>query len=313
LYGLAGSLLLLPRRPARWLAVVMALGLAGDVAWWAWNRWAPGVLRVTFLDVGQGDATVIELPDGRVLVVDAGGFPGSDFDTGRAIVAPYLATRKIWRIDALAMTHAHPDHFGGIASLVRQGRVGEFWWTGRQGAGVEWRRLDDVLGESGIAIRTLARGEAPAGFRARTVEVLHPPRGWTGGSLNDSSLALRVRLGATAVLLSGDIEGGAETSLRLGAGDRLAADVLKAPHHGSRTSSTPAFLDAVRPRLVIVPVGAANRYGLPAPEVEARYRDRGACVLRTDRCGAVTVVSDGWRVTVTTARPACRCPPHRSG
>jgi competence protein ComEC len=87
----------------------------------------------------------------------------------------------------------------------------------------------------------------------------------------------------------------------------LAAVVLKAPHHGSRTSSTVAFLDAVGPRFVVVPVGAHNRYGLPAPEVEARYRARAACVLRTDRCGAVTVVADGRRVAVTTARAECGC------
>jgi competence protein ComEC len=266
------------------------------------------VLRVTFLDVGQGDATVVELPDGRVLVVDAGGFPGSDFDTGRAVVAPYLATRKIRRIDVLAMTHAHPDHFGGLTHLVRHGRVGEFWWTGRPGTGLEWRRFADALAASGVPVRTVGRGDRPAGFSPATLEVLHPPPGWSGSGLNDSSLTLRVRIGGTAVLLTGDIEAGAEASLRRDVGDRLAASVLKAPHHGSRTSSTASFLDAVRPGLVVVPVGADNRYGLPAPEVEARYRGRGLCVLRTDRCGAVTVVSDGGRVTVTTARAACRCP-----
>ena len=88
----------------------------------------------------------------------------------------------------------------------------------------------------------------------------------------------------------------------------LAADVLKVPHHGSRTSSAPAFLDTVRPRVAVISVGAENRYHLPAPEVEARYRARGVCLLRTDRCGAVTVVSDGRRLQVTTMRPACACP-----
>jgi competence protein ComEC len=121
-------------------------------------------------------------------------------------------------------------------------------------------------------------------------------------------VVLRVGLGETAILLTGDVEAASEASLRRDVGDRLPAAVLKAPHHGSRTSSTPAFVEAVGPLVVVIPVGAGNRYGLPAAEVEARYRARGACVLRTDHCGAITVVADGRRVAVTTARPGCGCP-----
>lgn len=308
LYGLLVVVVLLPSRAARWLGLTAALALTVDVAWWLHVRWSPGVLRATFLDVGQGDATVVELPDGRVLVVDAGGFPGSDFDTGRAVVAPYLATRKIRRIDALVMTHAHPDHFGGLASLVRGGRVKELWWTGRPGEGTEWRVLTSAIAASGVPLRTLARGDVPPGFGPDILEVLHPPAGWAGRGLNDSSLTLRVRMGASAVLLTGDIEAGAEATLCRVSREHLAAVVLKAPHHGSRTSSTAAFLDAVGPRFVVVPVGAHNRYGLPAAEVEARYRARAACVLRTDRCGAVTVIADGRRAAVTTARAGCGSP-----
>jgi competence protein ComEC len=308
LYGLLVALACPPGRHARRLALLTALALAVDAGWWVRARWAPGVLRVTFLDVGQGDATVVELPDGRVLVVDAGGFPGSDFDTGRRVVAPYLATRKIRHIDVVVMTHAHPDHFGGVASLVRRGRVGELWWTGRPGTGAQWRRLIEAIAGSGVRVRTLARGDTPPGFASDTIEVLHPPRGWSGGGLNDSSLTLRLRAGGSAVLLTGDIEAGAEASLRRSGAARLAAPVLKAPHHGSRTSSTGPFLDAVGPRLVVVPVGANNRYGLPASEVEARYRARGYCVLRTDRCGAITVVANDGRLGVTAARATCRCP-----
>ncbi|HYY05617.1 MAG TPA: DNA internalization-related competence protein ComEC/Rec2, partial [Candidatus Limnocylindria bacterium] len=305
-YGLLSGLLWLPRRGARALVLVALAGLVVDAAWWANERFLAQRLRVSFLDVGQGDAAVIELSGGRVLVVDAGGFPGGDFDTGAAVVGPFLWARKILRVDALAMTHAHPDHSGGLPYLLAHFRPREFWWTGVPGEGVEWERLEGALAGSGSRVRVLTAG-APLPALAGATEVLHPPDDGGYASLNDSSLTLRVRAGAAAVLLTGDIEARAEERLLL-APAPLAAAVLKVPHHGSRTSSTPRFVDAVAPRVAVVSVGADNRYRLPSPEVEARYRARGTCVLRTDRCGAITVTIDGARLAVRARRPGCACP-----
>jgi competence protein ComEC len=235
-------------------------------------------------------------------VVDAGGFPGSDFDTGAAVVAPYLATRKIMHLEAVAMTHAHPDHSAGLPALLRRYRPREFWWTGSPGRGEAWTRLEDALRDTGVPRRLV-----DTGVGVRDVAVLHPPPGWPTSDLNDSSLTLRVVHGARRVLLTGDVEARAEGAM-LGRPDALAADVLKVPHHGSRTSSTPRFVASVAPRVAVISVGADNRYGLPSPEVEARYRARGTCILRTDRCGAVTIVTDGRRLDVTATRPGCSCP-----
>ena len=300
---LLGAPVLLRGRALRLVAGAAVAGLALDAAWWVHVRTAPDRLRVTFLDVGQGDAAVAELPGGGVLVVDAGGFPGGGFDTGAAVVAPFLASRKIMRIDAAAMTHAQPDHFAGLAALLPW--AGELWWTGHAGRGAEWARLRAAIASAGAGERLLHAGLPVPAF-ARGVAVLHPPAGWATPAANEASLVLALRLGAVAVLLTGDAEAGAEASL-VGRGAGLGAAVLKVPHHGSRTSSTADFLEAVAPTVAVISVGADNRYRLPSPEVEARYRAHGTCVLRTDRCGAVAVETDGTALAVT-SHLGCRCP-----
>jgi competence protein ComEC len=304
-YALLAAVVLRAGVARRVLLAAALTALAADAAWCLAARYAGDRLRVTFLDVGQGDAAVVELPGGPVLVVDAGGFPASDFDTGVAVVDPFLHARKIRVADVVAMTHAHPDHAGGLAALLRPG-VRAFWWNGQPGAGRQWARLLGTLGATGTRVERLAAGDAAAPL-ADAVEVLHPPRGDPGWSLNDGSLTLAVRHHDVRVLLTGDIEARAEEAL-LARAAPLAAQVVKVPHHGSRTSSTAAFVAAVRPQVAVISVGADNRYGQPAAEVEARWRAVGACVLRTDACGAVTVTSDGARVHVATHRPGCGCP-----
>jgi competence protein ComEC len=302
LYGVIGAAWLRERRRARVVAACCLVALAVDASWWARVRMGASP-RATFLDVGQGDAAVVELAGGRVLVVDAGGFPGSDFDPGAALVEPFLRTRKIQRVDVLVMSHAHPDHAGGLAHLVRAMRPAELWWSGLPATGAAWDALTAALRETGTPVRLLRAGDTIADVPE--VDVLHPPRAWTTASPNEGSLVLRVHVGATAMLFTGDAERDAEAAM-LDRRDALGAVVLKVPHHGSRTSSAAPFVAAVAPDLAVASLGAENRFGHPAPDVVARYRTAGVAFARTDRCGAVTVVPDGaGGVTVEAERTGC--------
>jgi competence protein ComEC len=295
------------RRAGRVALALSLAALAVDAVWWARIRMG-ATPRATFLDVGQGDAAVVELAGGRVLVVDAGGFPGSDFDTGAAIVEPCLRARKIQRVDVVVMSHAHPDHAAGLAHLVRTFAPGELWWSGHGGEGPAWEALVLALRDTGTPVRVLRAGDWIPDFPE--VDVLHPPAGWSAPSLNDGSLVLRVRVGTAAVLLTGDAERAAEEAMLVRA-DALGAAVLKAPHHASRTSSAAPFVRAVGPAAAVMSLGADNRFGHPAPEVTARYVRAGVDVYRTDRCGAVTVTPAPDGLRIETGRPACgvRTPP----
>jgi competence protein ComEC len=302
LYGAIGGALA-GRMYAGRVVLAACLGaLAVDAGWWAHERTSAASSRATFLDVGQGDAAVVELAGGRVLVIDAGGFPGSDFDTGAAIVEPFLRARKVARVDALVMSHAHPDHAGGLAHLVRQFAPAEVWWAGIGGVGTAWDDVVRALRETGTPVRILHAGATIPDFPEITV--LHPTAAWPARSLNDASLVLRVVVGPVAMLFTGDAERDAEAAMLHGGGD-LTALVLKVPHHGSHTSSTAPFVAAVAPALAVVSVGAENRFGHPAPDVVARYARNGIVLRRTDQCGAIAVVAVTGGLDVSSARPAC--------
>jgi len=292
LYGILGGLLLDRRLWRRGVVACCAGALAIDAAAWAVERHAGGTLRLTFVSVGQGDCTVIEFPGSQVMVVDGGGLQGGRFDVGERVVAPLLWRRKILRVDALALSHPDFDHYGGLTFLAAAFAPRHLWWNGAAADGAGFAALRRALAATGAPLVHPPVG-AEFVIDGVSMRILHPTADDVGPD-NDRSLTLQLRYGPTTVLLPGDLEAGGEAALVGRWGKALRSTVLKVPHHGSRTSSSPPFLDAVAPRIAVASAGAANRFGFPHASVVETYAARGVALWRTDRDGAV-------RVTITRA------------
>jgi competence protein ComEC len=258
-----------------------------------------GRLHLTVLDVGQGDALVVRSPGGHSFVVDAGGSPRGRFDLGERVVGPFLWATGVRRVDTVVVTHAHPDHAGGAPFLLRAFGVREIWEGPAAPTDAAYRILDEAIHRSRVGRRTVVRGVV-ADWDGVSVEVLGPPspRRPPRSVRNDDSVVLALRFGDVRFLLTGDIESAGEAELLRSGRAALAAAVLKAPHHGSRSSSSVEFVAAVGPIVAVVSAGDRNPFGHPHPDVVRRYREAGALVLRTDRDGTTFVSTDGQRLWI---------------
>lgn len=258
-------------------------------------------LRVTALDVGQGDALVIDFPSGAIALVDGGGFATGVPDTGQRVVLPYLRARGIAALDLMVLSHAHPDHLSGLLSVAEAIPAQELWLPGIPGqASPSLRILTDRVTQRGARVRTAHElcSQAHHRFGVR-LDVLWPCGNIEPAlSLNDASLVVRISHGEHSALFTGDIERRAEGLLLDAARGSLGADLLKVAHHGSDTSSTEAFLRAVAPRVGLVSSGVRNTFGHPRPTTLQRLSQAGVLVLRTDRLGSVTWSTDGQRQSV---------------
>ncbi len=287
-YGALGMALGARRAPR--LAAAGAAGLAGLLlAAPIDSRDAPDGLRITMLDVGQGDAILIETRGGARALIDAGGGPRGSFDPGERVVARALWDMGLARLDVLTITHQDQDHAGGAATVVGAFRPDEVWVSTalrhRRGRGAAARLLD-AAASRGIRVRELARGDTLC-LRGACVRVLHPAAGAPPGrARNEESLVLVAAASGRRTLLPGDAGTATEAELA----SRLSrCEVLKVGHHGSRGSTSAALIDAVRPRVALISCGRHNRFGHPHPEVIDRLRAAGAVVCRTDRLGGLSV------------------------
>lgn len=278
-------------------AVLIAVFAALSAAW-TWGAEigfrSSGATELRFLDVGQGDAMLIRDPDGRTLLLDAG--PNAAVLEGLAEALPFWRRR----LDAALVTHLDADHFKGLFWLFRRYEIGELATNGAAPTTPDGRGLLFEAEARGIPHRAIGRGEVFR-FRDASLEIIHPeplPPGSLARDENELSLVAVFRCdGGGAALLTGDI--GVETELALlEAGLVEPARVLKVGHHGSARSTHPDLLDAVRPELAVISVGARNRYGHPAPRVLADLLSRGVAVHRTDRDGPVVLAcgADGLKV-----------------
>ena len=310
---LAGLVLLRHRPIIQWGCLTMLVGI---LIWWAWSprtEWDPGTLRVTFLDVGQGDATLLELPDGQTILID-GGPAYRRLDMGRAVIGPYLWNRGIHRIDHVVATHPQWDHVGGLPWLLQTFDVGEYWSNGVSRSKAFYKRLQTAVQEAELEEQIIGAGSDILASGPCSLSVLSPfsreisltsvsTHDISGTELNNRSLVTRLDCGPHSFVFTADAERQALEPLQHML-QGYSAKVVKVPHHGAKSSLHQGWVNQIDAQAVVVSVGSHNRYGHPASEVMAAYEVRRIPMYRTDRDGAIIIEGslDSSELRITTAK-----------
>ncbi len=292
-----------PRRgfykPLKYLWIFALVVLAADIVYFSVRDRFSSELKITVIDVGQGSAILARLPRGYNILIDGGGFAHSSLDAGKAVLAPFLYHEKIGKIDAVVLTHPHPDHLLGLIYIMNHFHVRQVWKNALSVDPVEFPQWKDAVTAQNIDVSVLSNQSPETVINGVRFNVLWPPESpnkspgdFSEDELNDTSLVLKITFGRIRFLIPGDITAAVENSLLQAHAD-LASDVLIVPHHGSNKSSSPEFIRAVGCRYAAVSAGKFNIFKHPHPFVLERLKNAGAAVFRTDLNGAATFTTDG--------------------
>jgi competence protein ComEC len=293
-------------KKVKYLFVGICILLAADLAYWNLKDRLRKDLTITFIDVGHGDSILLEFPKGKRMLIDGGGLHEDRFDVGKNVIAPFLWKKKIRKIDTLVLTHPDPDHFKGLNFIASQFKIGRFWDNGLRGDSEFYLELEKTLQRRKIDRFPLNENINSQMINGVEISFLNPPAGSAGpvrhrtpSWLNNQSLVIRLRFKNIILLLTGDVEKEAEERM-VRKGYPLGAHILKVPHHGSSSSSSLIFLEKVKPDHAIISVGERTIGRLPHPEVIERYKRLGSKIFRTDKHGAITVITDGEKIKIKT-------------
>ncbi len=262
------------------------------------------LLKFVVLDVWQGDSILVIFPNKKTMLVDAGlgGSEYSKFDAGRSVVAPYLRQHHIKELTYFIMTHPHSDHIGGMPYILKHFKIAHVEDCGMPYATSLYAKCLTLIDKKKIPYDIPMLGDVEKIDPRVKVKILHPSKEWEySNNPNDNSIVIKVKYGKVSFLLTGDAEDSAEEFL-LDEGIDLSAAVIKVPHHGSDTSSSDDFIDAVEPEIAIISVGRNNKFGHPRPSTIAKYVERGIKIYRTDYDGTVEIVTDGLKYEVHTQK-----------
>jgi competence protein ComEC len=260
-------------------------------------------MLISFPDVGQGDCSLIELPGGQRILIDGGGTRDNRFDIGRRILAPWLWNKGIRKLDLVVLSHPHPDHMNGLVSILKKFEVSDVWESGLDTDLPGHDEFSVQIRERTIRHRLVSADDAPIMLGDTTISVLHPRRGFDArerqayAAENNRSLVMRIKSEDGTFLFTGDIGTGAERDI-LENVPEMKTDLIKVPHHGSKSSSSEDFVSQTHPEVAIMTVGRGNQYHHPSDEVVARYEKTGSLICRTDLDGAVTIAANKRRFEV---------------
>ncbi len=267
-----------------------------DISFWIYETRFNNNLRVTFLDVGQGNAALIQFPGKKRLLLDGGGFAGGEFDVGKMVLAPFLFHSKILHIDYLVLSHPQSDHMNGLRFIASHFGPEEFWYNGQTVETGTFRELMKVIKSKNTRVLLPPDLSGARHISGVKIELLHPPPGKGNPGLfpdtvdlNNNSLVIRFSFQGKSFLFPGDIEAAGEKEVVSNSGPALKSDVLLSPHHGSKSSSTYPFLGAVRPEICVISSGSGNFFGFPHRNTLEKLRDLGCEIIRIDKSGAVRI------------------------